>query len=450
MGNYFGKLTSWWSSLFKTQGPKKLSIQTDPAVSIPDRKLPLRSMVYRRYDLPDSSRSILSIWRETRKQRLDDADTSLTAEPRSQRRGPSGTKGHVTSTPPPHDSLQQPSTSWMGGVLPPARWPNCGKKEVIRTCPKQKSVTVKIARPDHNSSREPSGTDRHFTITPQRHYPLQQLGTSSTGVVLPVRLGGFNKKPIFTPRNIRNCIRIPRPDHISARMVYQKYAAMPKALEDHCSRKRAFKKSRKQEVDDADASVTAEQRSKRRPIESEESSHSANSAPISSTSGARVNRGTNAIASSYSSSRGLKQFQLYTPTRSLPSPAPSRSQTAEKTTEITVPLERPTSDKGPSTTSINFTNSSSNSGVQKRKIQLVPLRNVPISLPPVLELGYTITAKDLDEEKAARFRKIQELLGFRPGLHKRRIQLVSEALPRKLIVIEPSWYWHLYKTMDEV
>jgi len=40
-----------------------------------------------------------------------------------------------------------------------------------------------------------------FHITPQRHYPLQQPGVSSLGVLPPVRWDGFRKKNILSPRN---------------------------------------------------------------------------------------------------------------------------------------------------------------------------------------------------------------------------------------------------------
>lgn len=57
-----------------------------------------------------------------------------------------------------------------------------------------------------------------FTISPQRHYPLQQPGVSSVGVLPPVRWDGFRKKSILTPRNSPGVlspvtVKIARPDH---------------------------------------------------------------------------------------------------------------------------------------------------------------------------------------------------------------------------------------------
>ncbi|XP_035519676.1 nuclear envelope pore membrane protein POM 121-like, partial [Morone saxatilis] len=64
--------------------------------------------------------------------------------------------------------------------------------------------------------------------------------------------------------------------------------------------------------------------------------------------------------------------------------------------------------KVPVTTSAASTGSG---GKRKRKIQLVSShRDDHISLPPPPELGYTITVKDLDEEKKAAISKIQKVL----------------------------------------
>lgn len=66
--------------------------------------------------------------------------------------------------------------------------------------------------------REPLGTVGRFTITPQRHYPLQQPGASSVGVLPPVNWDGFRKKNVLSPRNSPAVlspvtVKIARPDH---------------------------------------------------------------------------------------------------------------------------------------------------------------------------------------------------------------------------------------------
>lgn len=77
--------------------------------------------------------------------------------------------------------------------------------------------------PSHymSSCREPPGVPGRFTITPQRHYPLQQPGVSSVGVLPPVRWDGFRKKSILSPRNSMGIlspvtVKIARPDHHSS------------------------------------------------------------------------------------------------------------------------------------------------------------------------------------------------------------------------------------------
>ncbi|XP_077360185.1 nuclear envelope pore membrane protein POM 121 isoform X2 [Festucalex cinctus] len=388
--------------------------------------------------------------------------------------------------------LFSPRDFLMGSYIgrPESPTGDFGRPRVVHNPREQ--LREKLSRPNHavrtpnrrlSFTGEPSGTMAHFTITPQRHYPLQQPGTSSVGVLPPVRWDAFRKKNILTPRNSPAgqspvTIKIARPDHNSPSMVHLSCAAVPKAPEDPCSREsvlRALKESRKREVDDADASFTAEQSSKRRRNDSEGSSRSAlepllpNGAPslldpkpgnlkrgmisgaeesnlfkrsrtssISSSSGARAARGTpgytrNAIHSSYSSTVDLKRFKKPSPPSSLSSPGSSRSQTPDAAAKrhrvddglspssaSSVPSERAAPDKAPDTSKqtpvakvpvTTATNSNSSGGTRKRKIQLVCFRrNEQISLPLPLELGYTVTVQDLDEEKAAGIRKIQKML----------------------------------------
>lgn len=158
-----------------------------------------------------------------------------------------------------------------------------------------------------------------FTITPQRHYPLQQPGISSVGVLPPVKWDGFRKKSILTPRNSPGVlspvtVKIARPDHhssprclnvetfyfTSAILIFWiprcyiflslKYvfpadlrncfvsilaysvdhlscAGHPKTPVDPCSREsvlKVLKESRKRNVEDDERSFATEQRNKRR------------------------------------------------------------------------------------------------------------------------------------------------------------------------------------------
>lgn len=73
--------------------------------------------------------------------------------------------------------------------------------------------------------REPLGTVGRFTITPQRHYPLQQPGVSSVGVLPPVKWDGFRKKNVLSPRNSPAAlspvtVKIARPNHNTPRFLF--------------------------------------------------------------------------------------------------------------------------------------------------------------------------------------------------------------------------------------
>ncbi|XP_077403366.1 nuclear envelope pore membrane protein POM 121 [Vanacampus margaritifer] len=395
--------------------------------------------------------------------------------------------GHIASD----TFLFSPGDFLMGSYIgrPESPTGDFGRPRVVQNPREQ--LREKLSIPNHavrtpnrrlSFAGEPSGTMGHFTITPQRHYPLQQPGASSVGVLPPVRWDGFRKKNILTPRNSPAAhspvtVKIARPDHNSPSLEHLSCAAVPMAPEDPCSREsvlRVLKESRKREVDDTDTTFTAEQRSKRRRNDSGGSSHSAfepllpNGAPsllvpkpgslkrgmisvaeesnlkrsrtssISSTSGVHAPRGTpgskrNPIQSSYSSSLGLMQFKKPSTPSSLSSPGSSRSQTPDAAAKrqreedglspssaSLVPSERAASDKAPDTSKqtpvanmpvTTSTNSNSSGGKRKRKIQLVSSnRDDQISLPPPPELGYTVTVKDLDEEKAEGISKIQKML----------------------------------------
>ncbi|XP_070699775.1 nuclear envelope pore membrane protein POM 121 [Pempheris klunzingeri] len=357
----------------------------------------------------------------------------------------------------------------------------------------REQLREKLSRPNHavytpnrrlSFTGEPLGTAGRFTITPQRHYPLQQPGVSSVGVLPPVRWDSFRKKNILSPRNPPAVlspvtVKIARPDHHSSPSLdHLSCAALPRAPADPCSREsvlKVLKESRKREGEDEDRSFTTEQKSKRRRNDSGGSAHSAfgpllpNGTPsqlvpkpgnlkrgmtslteesimkrsrtssISSGSGAHAPRGTpgtcrNPIHSSYSSSLGLSQWKKRSaPSSPLSSPGSSRSQTPEGASKrpreedgqspssaSSVRSEQIASDKAPVAANLTpvpkvpvptSAYSTGSGGKRKRKIQLVSShRDDHISLPPPPELGYTITVKDLDEEKKAAMSKIQKVL----------------------------------------
>uniref|UniRef100_A0A8D3A6Q5 POM121 transmembrane nucleoporin n=1 Tax=Scophthalmus maximus TaxID=52904 RepID=A0A8D3A6Q5_SCOMX len=373
--------------------------------------------------------------------------------------------------------LFSPRDFLMGSYIgkPESPTAESGRPRAVRNPREQ--LREKLSRPNHavftpnrrlSFAGEPLGTVGRFTITPQRHYPLQQPGASSLGVLPPVKWDGFRKKNILSPRNSPAAlspvtVKIARPNHSTPSFEHLSCAGLPRAPADPCSREsvlRVLKESRKREVEDEDRSFITEQKSKRRRNDSGGSAHSAfeprlpNGTPlqlvpkpgslkrgisslaeesimkrsrtssISSGSGVHAPRGTpgtrrNPIFSSYSSSLGLSQRKKQsTPSSPLSSPGSSRSQTPEgirlkhkyldSSLYFDVAAKLIPVPKVPVTTS---TDSTGSGGKRKRKIQLVSShRDDHISLPPPPELGYSITAKDLDEEKRAAISKIQKVL----------------------------------------
>ncbi|CAI9173151.1 unnamed protein product [Rangifer tarandus platyrhynchus] len=142
----------------------------------------------------------------------------------------------------------------------------------------------------------------------------------------------------------------------------------------------------------------------------------------------------NAITSSYSSTRGLSQLWKRSGPSSSPfsSPASSRSQTPERPAKkireeelshhssSSTPLVTDKESQGekvadPTTwkkqSSWNSPSTPGSSGQRKRKVQLLPSRRGDqLTLPPPPQLGYSITAEDLDLEKKASLQWFNKVL----------------------------------------
>ncbi|XP_051017266.1 nuclear envelope pore membrane protein POM 121C [Acomys russatus] len=142
----------------------------------------------------------------------------------------------------------------------------------------------------------------------------------------------------------------------------------------------------------------------------------------------------NAITSSYSSTRGISQLWKRSGPTSSPfsSPASSRSQTPERPAKKTreeepchhssssAPLVTDKESPGEKVTETATGKQQSlwtsppmpgSSGQRKRKIQLLPSRRGDqLTLPPPPELGYSITAEDLDMERKASLRWFNKVL----------------------------------------
>ncbi|XP_076779283.1 nuclear envelope pore membrane protein POM 121 [Arvicanthis niloticus] len=146
----------------------------------------------------------------------------------------------------------------------------------------------------------------------------------------------------------------------------------------------------------------------------------------------------NAITSSYSSTRGISQLWKRSGPTSSPfsSPASSRSQTPERPAKKTreeepcqqssssAPLVTDKESPGEKVTDTATGKQQSlwtspptpgSSGQRKRKIQLLPSRRGDqLTLPPPPELGYSITAEDLDMERKASLQWFNKVLEDKP------------------------------------
>uniref|UniRef100_A0A8D2DRK0 Nuclear envelope pore membrane protein POM 121C n=1 Tax=Sciurus vulgaris TaxID=55149 RepID=A0A8D2DRK0_SCIVU len=127
----------------------------------------------------------------------------------------------------------------------------------------------------------------------------------------------------------------------------------------------------------------------------------------------------NAITSSYSSTRGISQLWKRSgpPASPFSSPASSRSQTPERPAKKTRKLAAPFLPSVADTTTKKQQNSwaspatPGSSGQRKRKVPLLPSRRGDqLTLPPPPQLGYSITAEDLDLEKKASLQWFNKVL----------------------------------------
>ncbi|KAK3521931.1 hypothetical protein QTP70_020037 [Hemibagrus guttatus] len=296
------------------------------------------------------------------------------------------------------DSVFSPRSILMGSYLGKAESPSGGGRPAGSSgANPREQLRERLVRHNHGaptpnrrlSFGDPVGATGRFTITPQRHYPLQQIGTSPVGVFPPAQWDGFRKKSVLTQRNTPMhspvTVKIARPDNTTRLSFFDQLNSAGavtspgfEARADPCSRETVMsvlRASRKREDDDEDERAhEAGQKSKRRRNDSNGSSQSvfetllANGVPsqivpkhgslkrgmnvsvleesmvkrsrtssISSVSGCPVSCGTpgsdrNPIRSSYSSSRGYTQRRFASNLSSSPlvSPGISQSQTPER------------------------------------------------------------------------------------------------------------------------
>ncbi|XP_061755011.1 nuclear envelope pore membrane protein POM 121 [Nerophis ophidion] len=330
---------------------------------------------------------------------------------------PPGSAGRFNITPQRHYPLQQPGASSLG-FLPPVSWDGFRKKSVLtpRNSPViQSPVTMKIARPDHHSP-----SLNHLSCSGVPRDPVDPCSRES---VLKVLKASRKREVEDEDRSFTNEQKSKRRRNNSGESAHSAFepllpnGALSQLVPKPGSLKRGM------------TSVAEESLMKR-----------SRTSSISSASGIHAPRGTpgskrNPIHSSYSSSLGgfVQLKKPSAPSSPISSLGSSRSQTPEAASKRprgddglspssassvrsnkTVSEKVPETSKhtpvaiAPVTTSMDHTGSGGN---RKRKIQLVSaIRDDHISLPPPPELGYTITVKDLDDEKKDAISKIQKVL----------------------------------------
>ncbi|XP_078535714.1 nuclear envelope pore membrane protein POM 121 isoform X2 [Lissotriton helveticus] len=328
-----------------------------------------------------------------------------------------------------------------------------------------------------------------FALTPRRRYPIQQTQYAMTGAMPTVRWDGYQRKNVLTAKNATVIhspvtVKIAPPDSKIARspifdqLTSPVFKSAENVIPDPCAREtvlNALKASRKRVVEE-DITRLDGQENKRRRHDSSGSGQSAfeslvaNGSPASlipkpgilkrtlnsqstddnhskrsRTSSVSSMNNTctagipssvrNAIASSYSSMRGMVKASR-SGTSPLSSPSSSRSQTPERPAKKTredalhqsnsstpksdgkeppIGKDMPVLVQKPNSLSL-FTSPSSD-GKRKRKMQLLALRRRdPLVMPPPPQLGYSVTAEDLDAEKKAALQYINKALEDEPSV----------------------------------
>ncbi|XP_060140785.1 nuclear envelope pore membrane protein POM 121C isoform X2 [Globicephala melas] len=340
------------------------------------------------------------------------------------------------------------------------------------------------------TSERDCGTLSHrFVITPRRRYPIQQTQYSLLGVLPTVCWNGYHKKTVLSARNSKMVcspvtVRIAPPDSkltrspIREQIINSTLSSPSTSAPDPCAKEtvlNALKERKKRTVEEEDQIFADGQENKRRRHDSSGSGHSAfeplvaNGVPASfvpkpgslkrglnsqssddhsnkrsrtssvssltsTYTGGIPSSSRNAIASSYSSTRGLSQLWKRSGPGSSPfsSPASSRSQTPERpakkireeelshhsssSTPLVTDKESQGEKVADKTTckkqnSWNSPSTPGSSGRRKRKVQLLPSRRGDqLTLPPPPQLGYSITAEDLDLEKKASLQWFNKVL----------------------------------------
>ncbi|KAM4814143.1 nuclear envelope pore membrane protein POM 121C [Urocitellus parryii] len=330
--------------------------------------------------------------------------------------------GRFVITPRRRYPIQQAQYSLLG-VLPTVCWNGCHKKAVLSSRNSKmvcSPVTVRIAPPDSKLTRSP-GPERLINSA---------LPSPSSSVPDPCA-----KETVLNALKERKKRIVEEEDQVFVDGQENKRRRHDSSGSGHSAFEPLV-------ANGVPASFVPKPGSLKRGLTSQSSDDHLNkrsrtssvSSLTSTCTGGILSSSRNAITSSYSSTRGISQLWKRSgpPASPFSSPASSRSQTPErpaKKTREDEPCQHSSSstplvadkesqgEKVADTTSRNQPNSwaspstPGSSGQRKRKIPLLPSRRGDqLTLPPPPQLGYSVTAEDLDLEKKASLQWFNKVL----------------------------------------
>ncbi|XP_023371470.1 nuclear envelope pore membrane protein POM 121C [Otolemur garnettii] len=287
-------------------------------------------------------------------------------------------------------------------------------------------------RPFH---RECGSLSNRFVITPRRRYPLQQAQYSFLGVLPTVCWNGCPKKTVLSVRNSRMgispvTVRIAPPDRkltqstMPEQVISSALSSPSSNAPDPCAKETvlsALKERKKRTVEEEDQVCTDGQENKRRRHDSSGSGQSAfeplvaNGVPASFVPNIKLWKRSGPTSSPFSSPASSRSQTPERPTKKIRKPTwqtklsiSGRGKNANKSRFLSLVADTTTWKKQ---NSWNSPSTPGSSGQRKRKIQLLPSRRgEQLTLPPPPQLGYSITAEDLDLEKKASLQWFNKVL----------------------------------------
>ncbi|XP_044771643.1 nuclear envelope pore membrane protein POM 121C isoform X3 [Neomonachus schauinslandi] len=349
---------------------------------------------------PRGSRALSSLVRNARRQRTLHASPPAKSavngnllEPRSLLEGPDPAElllmGSYLGKPGPPQPAPAPAPEARDLLERPGR-----RRTPARAAPPAPSAhRVHHIYPSHptpllRSSRRPSLRDcgslsNRFVITPRRRYPIQQAQYSLLGVLPTVCWNGYHKKAVLSPRNSKMVcspvtVRIAPPDSkwtrspIPEQTINSTLSSPSSNAPDPCAKETvlsALKERKKRTVEEEDQIFSDSQENKRRRHDSSGSGHSAFEPLVA-----------NGVPASFVPKPGSLKRGLNSQSSDDHSNKRSRTSSVSSLTS-TYTGGIPSSSRNAITSSYSSTRG--------------------FSQPPPPQLGYSITAEDLDLEKRA-------------------------------------------------